>query len=60
MRGIGVNKASEELQFDRYSAKSADAELHFNNSQNTFQGWNIALKQNDWGQYNAVDFDETL
>ena len=59
LRGIGVNKASEELQFDRYSAKSADAELHFNNSHNTFQGWNIALKQNDWVQYNAVDFDET-
>ena len=42
LRGIGVNKASEALQFDRYSAKSADAELHFNTSHNTFQGWNIA------------------
>ncbi|MFD2828192.1 family 43 glycosylhydrolase [Leeuwenhoekiella polynyae] len=59
LRGIGINKASGKLQIDRYSAKSANAVLHFNNSQNTFEGWNIALNQNDWVQYNAVDFDKT-
>ncbi|RXG12020.1 carbohydrate binding protein with CBM6 domain [Leeuwenhoekiella aestuarii] len=59
LRGIGINKASEKLQIDRYSAKSTAATLHFNNLQNTFEGWNIALKQNDWVQYNAVDFDKT-
>ncbi len=60
LRGIGVNKASEKLQLDRYSAKSKRAELQFNNPGKTFEGWNITLNSGDWVRYNKIAFENTV
>ena len=57
-RGIGVTKATAEIQVDRYSAISSEgAAVDFMDTANHFKGWKtIFSKQNAWIQYNSVDF----
>ncbi len=58
LRGVGLTKASDEIQIDRYSTISDDgASVEFNNPQNTFEGWKSILSgKGAWVKYNSVDF----
>ena len=58
LRGVGITKASDKIQFDRYSAKSeSGSSIDFLDSLDTFKGWKLILaEQGAWVQYNAVDF----
>ncbi len=58
LRGVGVTKASQEIQIDRFSSKSEKAaSIAFLDSLNTFNGWKTILKTPEaWVQYNTVDF----
>jgi len=57
-RGVGLTKASNQIQTDRYSRISEKgASVAFIDSLNTFGGWKTAFnKKNAWVQYNSVDF----
>jgi hypothetical protein len=58
LRGVGVTSASQEIQIDRYSAKSEKGtSIAFLDSMNTFNGWKTILNSKDaWVKYNTVDF----
>jgi beta-xylosidase len=58
LRGVGLTKATNNIQIDRYSAKSPDGvAIEFLDTSNKFQGWKtIFTKHNEWIQYNSVDF----
>ncbi|MDD4637406.1 MAG: family 43 glycosylhydrolase [Bacteroidales bacterium] len=57
-RGVGITKASQQIEIDRYSAISeAGTSIAFLDTLNTFKGWKTVLEQNNaWVQYNRVDF----
>ena len=57
-RGIGVTKASDTIQIDRYSKLSeSGASIAFLDTTNKFRGWALWLNdKNAWAQYNTVDF----
>lgn len=58
LRGIGISKATNKIEVDRYSKLSDEgASIAFIDTTNTFKGWKTVLnKQNAWLQYNDVDF----
>lgn len=58
LRGVGVTKASQEIQIDRYSSKSEKGSaIAFLDSVDTFNGWKTILEAPEaWVQYNTVDF----
>jgi beta-xylosidase len=58
LRGVGLTKATDKIQIDRYSQISKEGtSIAFLDSLNTFKGWKIVFnKPNSWSQYNAVDF----
>lgn len=58
LRGIGVTKATTEIQIDRYSAHSNEGTaIDFIDTTNRFSGWKtIFNKAGAWIQYNSVDF----
>jgi hypothetical protein len=58
LRGVGLSKATDPIQLDRYSALSKQgASIDFIDSTNTFLGWKTLLQEKDaYVQYNAVDF----
>jgi hypothetical protein len=58
LRGIGITKASDTIQIDRYSKLSeSNASVAFLDTANKFKGWALWLKdKNAWAQYNTVDF----
>ena len=58
LRGVGLTKATEEIQLDRYSRVSNKGiSIEFNDSLNYFGGWKTVFKEkNAWIQYNSVDF----
>lgn len=60
LRGIGVSKASEEIQIDRYSAISDEgASIAFLDTTDAFKGWKMILhRPGAWAQYNKVDFGD--
>ncbi len=57
-RGIGITKATDDIQIDRYSNKSEQGvSIAFLDTLNTFKGWKTVFnKSNGWVQYNNVDF----
>lgn len=60
LRGVGLTKASQKIQIDRYSDKDNDVTIAFLDTANKFKGWSAQLnKQNSWIRYNAVDFGRT-
>ncbi|MBO9658963.1 MAG: carbohydrate-binding protein, partial [Chitinophagaceae bacterium] len=61
-RGIGITKATSQIQIDRYSAKSEDgARIDFIDTADKFIGWKAILdKPNAWFQYNTVQFDKSI
>ena len=58
LRGVGVSKATNNIEIDRYSSKSdTGSSIAFLDSMNTFNGWKTILgNKNAWVQYNKVDF----
>jgi hypothetical protein len=58
LRGVGLTKASQKIQIDRYSLKSDTGVLvTFIDTLNRFEGWKTLLESRSaWVQYNAVDF----
>ncbi len=60
LRGIGINKATETIQIDRYSSKSDSASVQFNDLEAPFKGWNAFLNTGDYIRYNRVDFETKL
>jgi len=58
LRGVGLTKASEKIQIDRYSRKSdKGTSVDFLDTLNAFEGWKTELSEaNAWVQYNSVDF----
>lgn len=59
LRGVGLSKASQKIQIDRYSHISDHgASLAFLDTLNTFDGWKAILASKDaWMQYNTVDLE---
>lgn len=57
-RGVGITKSTAEIQFDRYSDKSAvGAAVVFLDRLDTFKGWKAVLnKPGAWIRYDQVDF----
>jgi hypothetical protein len=60
LRGVGITKATEKIQIDRYSQiDTAGATVALIDTLNTFMGWKtIFSTKNAWIQYNAVDFGQ--
>jgi len=57
LRGVGVNKATDRIEMDRYSAISADATIEYLDTMSRFRGWETILPQKgSWVRYNDVDF----
>ena len=58
-RGVGLTAANEKIQLDRYSDKSENVKIVFNDTTNTFAGWKTVLENKDaWISYNAVNFEK--
>ncbi len=59
LRGVGVSKASEKIQIDRYSDISkSGVNIDFIDTNDTFKGWKIQLLSKDaWVKYNRIEFD---
>ena len=57
MRGVGVNKATEKIEIDRYSTASSDVTTALIDTVNTFRGYQASLpKKGSWLHYADVDF----
>ncbi len=57
MRGVGVNKATEKIEIDRYSNASADVTTQLIDTVNTFRSFEATLPaKGSWLRYNDVDF----
>ena len=58
LRGVGLTKATQEIQIDRFSQISdKGASIAFLDSLNTFKGWKTVFSANGaWIKYNSVDF----
>ncbi|MEO8254943.1 MAG: family 43 glycosylhydrolase [Flavobacterium sp.] len=58
LRGIGITKATSEIQIDQYSKISKNGvSITFLDRQDTFKGWKTVFSTSDaWVQYNTVDF----
>ena len=60
LRGVGITKATDQIQIDRYSEISdKGVSISFLDSQNSFKGWKTTFnKSGEWIQYNNVDFGQ--
>ncbi|WP_243348392.1 family 43 glycosylhydrolase [Parabacteroides sp. FAFU027] len=60
LRGVGLTKASDEIQLDRYNLISdKGASIAYNDTLDYFKGWKTVLTAKDaWIQYNSVAFDK--
>ena len=57
MRGVGINKATEKIEIDRYNTASSDVTTALIDTVNTFRGYQATLpKKGSWLKYNDVDF----
>jgi len=58
LRGVGLVDAKNEIQIDRYSAKSPDGiAISFMDQANPFAGWKISFSgAKSWVRFNEVDF----
>jgi hypothetical protein len=61
LRGVGVVNATDKIQLDRYSDKSDEVAIEFNDSENTFEGWHaIFPEKGKWIRFNEVNFSKGL
>ena len=57
LRGVGINKATEKIEIDRYSTASADVTTEIIDTVNTFRSNLASLPaKGSWIKYNDVDF----
>ncbi len=58
LRGVGLTKATQKIQIDRFSKKSDErTSIAFLDTADTFKGWKTIFQAaNAWIQYNGVDF----
>jgi len=57
MRGVGINKATEKIEIDRYSTASSDVTSALIDTVNTFRSYQATLPaKGSWLKYNDVDF----
>ena len=57
MRGVGINKATEKIEIDRYSAASADVTTQLIDTVNTFRSYEATLPaKGSWLCYKDIDF----
>ena len=57
MRGVGINKATEKIEVDRYSGASSDVMTELIDTVNTFRGYEAILpNKGSWIRYNDIDF----
>ncbi len=57
MRGVGINKATEKIEIDRYSSASSDVTTALIDTVNTFRSYQATLpKKGSWLCYKDVDF----
>ena len=57
MRGVGINKATEKIEIDRYSTASSDVTTALIDTVKTFRGYQATLPvKGSWLKYNDVDF----
>ena len=57
MRGVGINKATEKIEIDRYSSASADVTTALIDTVNTFRSYQATLPaKGSWICYKDVDF----
>ncbi|GEL11453.1 Carbohydrate binding module (family 6) [Flavobacterium glycines] len=58
LRGVGITKATNPIQIDRYSKISdKGSSISFLDNSNSFEGWKTTFNQSDaWIQYNSIDF----
>ena len=57
IRGVGVNKATEKIEIDRFSNASAGVTESLIDTVNTFRSYQATLPaKGSWLQYNDVDF----
>jgi hypothetical protein len=57
MRGVGINKATEKIQIDRFSAASAGVTTENIDTTIAFRGASATLpRKGSWLRYNDVDF----
>ncbi len=58
LRGVGLTNASQNIQIDRFSAKSkTGSSIAFLDTLQPFNGWKTILdQQGAWIRYNTVDF----
>jgi GH43 family beta-xylosidase len=57
-RGVGLTKATDKIQIDRYSGISdKGTKIIYNDTLNYFEGWKTVFAEKDgWVQYNSIDF----
>ena len=57
MRGVGINKATEKIEIDRFSAASNDVTTQLIDTINTFRSYEATLPvKGSWMKYNDIDF----
>lgn len=57
MRGVGINKALEKIEIDRYSDAGKDVTCQLIDTVNTFRSYEASLpKKGSWLRYDDVDF----
>jgi hypothetical protein len=57
LRGVGINKATEKIETDRYSTASSDVTTQLIDTVNTFRSFEATLPaKGSWIKYNDVDF----
>ena len=60
MRGVGINRAAERIDVDRYSQSSPDVTTAFIDTLHPFRGWQATLPaKGSWLRYDGVDFSDT-
>ena len=59
LRGVGVTKATERIEVDRYSDISDGVTIDFNDSTRAFNGWHANLpRKGSYIRYDDVDFSD--
>lgn len=59
LRGVGITRATDRIEPDRYSAVSDNVTIDFNDTTATFNGWHAILaKKGSWLRYDDVDFTD--
>ena len=62
LRGVGITKASSQIQLDRYSAICPVATgIDFIDPEQPFAGWYVSLRRaGSWVRYDNVEFDAAI